>query len=95
VLLELGLAEMTARRDPRAVQDLRQGVAMMDGPSERAAAALRAGRVLGAGGQFHEASAILEAVRDPDLRIDAELAANRFQLASQTPAAVAPDRAGI
>jgi DNA-binding CsgD family transcriptional regulator len=88
VLLELGLAEMAARRDPRAVEDLCEAVALIEAPSERAAAALRAGRVLGAGGQFREASAILECVQDPDLRIDAELAANGLQLASETPAAL-------
>jgi ATP/maltotriose-dependent transcriptional regulator MalT len=88
VLLELGLAEMAARRDPRAVDDVCEAVALLEGRSERAAAALRAGRVLGAGGQFREASAILECVPDPDLRIDAELAANGLQLASETPAAL-------
>jgi DNA-binding CsgD family transcriptional regulator len=88
VLLELGLAEMTARRDPRAIEDLCQAVALIQVRSERAAAALRAGRVLGAGGQFREASAILGCVPDPDLRIDAELAANGLQLASETPAAL-------
>ena len=88
VLLELALAEMVARRDPRAVQDLREAIAMADVPSERANAALRAGRALGAAGHFREAWAILESVPDPDLRIEAELAASGVQLASYASAAL-------
>jgi len=88
VLLELGLTEMAARRGPRAVEELREAVAMLEAPSEQADAALRAGRALGVGGHFQEAAAILGSVPDPDLRIEAELAANSCQLASLTPEAV-------
>ena len=88
VLLELGLAEIATRRDPRAVDHLREAVAMVEGRSERSAAALRAGRVIGSGGDFRQAAAILESAPDPDLRIEAELAANGLQLASHTPAAL-------
>ena len=61
---------------------------MADVPSERADAALRAGRALGAAGHFREAWAILESVPDPDLRIEAELAASGVQLASYASAAL-------
>jgi len=88
VLLELGLAEIATRRDPRAVDHLREAVAMVEGRSERSAAALRAGRVIGSGGDFRQAAAILESAPDPDLRIEAELAANGLQLASHTAAAL-------
>ena len=88
VLLELALAEMVARRDPRAVEDLREAISMTDMPSERADAALRAGRALGAAGHFQEAWSILESVPDPDLRIEAELAASGVQLASHASAAL-------
>ena len=83
VLLELGLAEMATRRDPAALGQLRDGVAMLDLPSERLSAALRAGRALGVAGYFQEAATVLESVRDPDPRIVAELAANGCQVASR------------
>ncbi len=44
---------------------------------------MRAGRALGVAGYFDEAAAILEEVPEFDLRIEAELAANRFQIAAQ------------
>ena len=88
VLLELGLAEITARREPRAAEHLRQAVAVIDSRSERATAALRAGRALGAAGRFQEAAAILESVADPDARVEAELAANGLSLASHASSAL-------
>ena len=88
VLLELGLAEIAARRDPRALEELREAVAMIEVPSERAAAALVAGRALGVAAYFQDAAAILESVPDPDPRVEAELAANRLQLASEASAAL-------
>ncbi|MBV8997894.1 MAG: AAA family ATPase [Solirubrobacterales bacterium] len=86
LLLELGLAEMSARCDARAVDDVREAVAMIDVPATRATAALRAGRALGAGAFFKQAALILESVSDPDLRIEAELAASSFHLASRVSA---------
>jgi DNA-binding CsgD family transcriptional regulator len=83
LLLELGLAEMGLRRHPGAVAQLAEAVAMIDAPSERAGAALLAGRALGVAGYFQEAAAVLESVRDPDPRIVAELAANGCQLAAR------------
>lgn len=89
VLLEFALAEMVARRDPWAVERLRDAIARIDMPSSRAAAALRAGRALGTGGHYWEAAAILESVPDPGLRIEAELAASGLQLASHASSALA------
>jgi DNA-binding CsgD family transcriptional regulator len=88
VLLELGLAEMSARHDPGAIEHLRAAVAAIDVTAERNTAALRAGRALGAAGFFEQAALILESVPDPDLRIEAELAANSFHLASRASAAL-------
>src|SRR5215218_2157059 len=88
VLLELGLAEIAARRAPRAVEQLREAVAMIEVPSERAAAALLAGRALGVAAYFQDAAAVLESAPDPDPRIEAELAANSCQLASRSAAAL-------
>jgi tetratricopeptide (TPR) repeat protein len=68
---------------------LRDALARIDTPSNRAAAALRAGRALGAGGHYREAAAILESIPDPDLRIQAELAASGLQLASHASSALA------
>ena len=88
VLLELGLAEMAARRDPQAVEQLHEAVAVIEVPSERLAAALSAGRALGVAGYFQDAATILESVPDQDLRVEAELAANSCQLASRVSTAL-------
>jgi tetratricopeptide (TPR) repeat protein len=87
LLLELGLAQMAARRDPLAIAELRQAITLIEAPPERLAAALRAGRALGVAGYFEEAAAIFEEVPELDLRMEAELAANRCQVAAQQPAA--------
>ena len=87
LLLELGLAQMAARRDPLAIAEFRQAITLIEAPPERLAAAMRAGRALGVAGYFEEAAAILEEVPELDLRMEAELAANRFQIAAQQPAA--------
>ena len=88
LLLELGLAEMAVRRGPTAVLELREAVATIDAPPERASAALLAGRALGVAGYFQEAAAVLESVPDPDPRFVAELAANGCQVAGHVPAAL-------
>ena len=83
LLLELGLARMASSRDPLAVADLREAVTLIEAPSERLAAALRAGRALGVAGYFDDAAAVLGQAPELDLRIEAELAANRCQIAAQ------------
>ena len=88
LLLELGLARMASSRDPLAVADLREAVTLIEAPSERLAAALRAGRALGVAGYFDDAAAVLGQAPELDLRIEAELAANRCQIAEQVPAAL-------
>ncbi len=88
LLLELGLAEMAGRRGPRAVLELREAVAIIDAPSERASAALLAGRALGVAVHFQEAADVLESVPDPDPRFVAELAANGCQVAGYARAAL-------
>ena len=89
VLLEFGLAQVASRRDPRAIAELRQAISMIEAPSERQTAALRAGRALGVAGYFEEAAAIIEQVPELDMRLEAELAANRCQIAAHQPAAFA------
>ena len=89
LLLELGLAQMAARRDPLAVAGFREAITLIEMPPDRLAAALRAGRALGVAGYFAEAVATLQQVPEFDLRIEAELAANRCQIAAQEPAALA------
>lgn len=91
--LELGLAELAARRDVDAVPHLVEGVAAI-GPPERCRAALLAGRALGLVGRFEEAAGILESAltdRPPrgetELLVAAELLANSWLLASRVPAA--------
>jgi len=88
LLLELGLAQMAARRDPLAVARFREAITLIENLPERLAAALRAGRALGVAGYFEEASAILAQAPGSDLRIAAELAANRCQIAATEPAAL-------
>ncbi len=88
LLVELGLARIAIRRDPLAVNEFRQAMGLIEVPGERLDAALRAGRALGVAGNFQAAAAILAQVSDVDPRIEAELAANRCQIAAQVPAAL-------
>ena len=80
LLLELGLAQMAACRDPLAVAEFREAITLIETPPERLAAALRAGRALGVAGYFEEAVAILEQVPGFDLRIEAERSHRRIVL---------------
>jgi DNA-binding CsgD family transcriptional regulator len=89
LLLELGLAQMATRRDPLAVAKFCEAITLIEVPRDRLAAALRAGRALGVAGYFDEAAAILEQVPGFDLRIEAELAANHCQIATQESATLA------
>jgi DNA-binding CsgD family transcriptional regulator len=102
VQIELGLAQLAARRDAEAMPLLAEAVAAID-PPERARAALLAGRSLGLVGRFEEAAAILESglpsrpVEDDTERlVEAELLGNAWLLAERVPAAlerVRPDDA--
>jgi DNA-binding CsgD family transcriptional regulator/DNA-binding transcriptional ArsR family regulator len=87
VLLELGLALVASRRDPEAVEHLREAVGSIADPDARRAAALAAGRVLGIAGFFEDAAALLEPIADADLRVDAEVIAVCSLIASRVPVA--------
>ena len=78
---------MATRRDPLAIAGFREAISVID-VADRPGAALRAGRALGVAGYFDEAAAILEEVPEFDLRIEAELAANRIQMAARAPEAL-------
>jgi DNA-binding CsgD family transcriptional regulator len=62
LLLELGLAYLAARRDPQAKPLLTEAIQAIE-PSERAGAALLAGRALGIAGHFAQAVVVLDAGR--------------------------------
>ena len=86
---ELGLALLATRRDQQAPAYLQEAVAFLDEPGARREAALHAARALGVAGYFEQAAAMLESVPEPDLRIDAELAANCWHIAARVPVALA------
>jgi DNA-binding CsgD family transcriptional regulator len=88
VQLELGLALLATRRDPQAPAYVQTAVAILDESGDRREAALHAARALGLGGYFQQAAAMLESVPDPDLRIDAELAATCWHIAGRVPLAL-------
>ena len=85
--LELALALLATRRDTRAPAYLQEAIAVLDEPGDRREAALHAARALGVAGYFEQAAAILESTPERDLQIDAELAANCFQIAARVPIA--------
>jgi DNA-binding CsgD family transcriptional regulator len=92
--LELGLAQLAARRDVEATRLLVRAVTALK-PSDQASGALAAGRALGMIGRFEEAATVLELAlpqhsprSETELLVEAEFLANAWLLGDRLPVAV-------
>jgi DNA-binding CsgD family transcriptional regulator len=92
--LQLGLAQIAARRDLEAVRLLVRAVTALK-PSDQAAGALAAGRALGMIGRFEEAAAVLELALPPqrarsevEQLVEVEFITNAWLLADRLPVAL-------
>jgi DNA-binding CsgD family transcriptional regulator len=92
--MELGLAQLAARRDVAATRLLVRAVTELE-PADRAAGALAAGRALGLIGRFEEAATVLELALPPlrppsevELLVEAEFIANASLIADRLPLAL-------